>query len=539
MSKSVVTAAAAAAHAKRVEKGKKLAKQQEVQQQATDEAQAAGHKEEAANAVQTESELRLQDSMSHAPLGDFSFAGALANAAASASSLTSEVAVQGESGGSDGEGDGSGTILLVGAVALVGAGVAALASGGGGGHVAPANTPPVLADITAKTTAEDTAVTFPVSGTDADGDTLTFSVGSVTGGTATVANGSVTFTPTANFAGAASLVVTVADGKGGTDTQTVAITVTEVNDAPVPSSTNSTTITVAEDDADGQEFFIDFTDDTSTDAQMTVQLVTAPTKGTFSSDGTHYIPNANANGSDSFTYRVVDKDGLASAPVTVAVTITPVNDAPVLAAIADQGTNVDTALTFPVSATDIDVGDTLTFTVGTVVGGTAAVNNGQVTFTPNAGFTGAASVVVNVSDGTATDNQTVAITVAPGAGEPDPVSIDVGVPANATPVTISADGEDFVFTDNANVNTNVLITNFTAGDTIVVTNANVGDYTFGTGSGANAEDLIITYSNPNGTQTIITLDNVGIDGFVLGDYGSLSTPFTAVAALGFEFMTFA
>lgn len=80
-------------------------------------------------------------------------------------------------------------VLLIGAVALVGAGVAALASGGGGGSVPPANAAPVLADITTpKTTAED-ARSFPVSATDANGDTLTFTVGSVTGGTATVADG--------------------------------------------------------------------------------------------------------------------------------------------------------------------------------------------------------------------------------------------------------------------------------------------------------------------------------------------------------------
>lgn len=352
----------------------------------------------------------------------------------------------------------------------------------------------------------------------------------------------MTFTPTANFAGAASLVVTVADGKGGTDTQTVAINVTEVNDAPVPASTNSTTITVAEDDADGQEFFIDFTDDTSTEAQMTVQLVTAPTKGTFNAAGTHYIPNHDANGSDSFTYRVVDKDGLASAPVTVAVTITPVNDAPVLADIAAQGTDIDTPVTFAVSATDIDEDPAGLHCRQRRRWHRRRCQRLQVTFTPTAGFSGAASVTVTVADSAGTpltDSQVVAITVAEGAGGPEPVSIDVGVPANPTPVTIDAGGDDFVFNDNANVNTHVLITNFTQGDTIAVTNADVGDYTFGTGSGANAEDLIITYSNPNGTQTIIILDNVGIDGFVLGDYGSLGTPNTAVAAVGFELMTFA
>ena len=47
------------------------------------------------------------------------------------------------------------------------------------------------------------------------------------------ADGTVTYTPTANFVGTDTFTYTVTDGTGGTDTATVTITVTAVNDAPV------------------------------------------------------------------------------------------------------------------------------------------------------------------------------------------------------------------------------------------------------------------------------------------------------------------
>ncbi|MBC7504930.1 MAG: tandem-95 repeat protein, partial [Sandarakinorhabdus sp.] len=96
------------------------------------------------------------------------------------------------------------------------------------------------------TTAEDTPVTFEVrtNDSDVDGDALTVTQingtaittgGSVavTGGTVTLnANGTLTFTPAANYNGTPSFGYTVSDGKGGTATANVNLTVTSVNDAP-------------------------------------------------------------------------------------------------------------------------------------------------------------------------------------------------------------------------------------------------------------------------------------------------------------------
>ena len=71
--------------------------------------------------------------------------------------------------------------------------------------------------------------------TDLDGDTL--SVSSVTapahGTAAANPDGTITYTPAANYNGADSFSYTVGDGNGGTATATVTVTVTGVNDGPV------------------------------------------------------------------------------------------------------------------------------------------------------------------------------------------------------------------------------------------------------------------------------------------------------------------
>jgi hypothetical protein len=104
--------------------------------------------------------------------------------------------------------------------------------------VAAPNTAPVANDATASTN-EETAVTITLSGSDADGNNLTFEItdppdNGQLGPIVQVGPSAATvdYTPNLNYNGGDSFTYTVSDGNGGTDTANVSITVIPVNDPP-------------------------------------------------------------------------------------------------------------------------------------------------------------------------------------------------------------------------------------------------------------------------------------------------------------------
>jgi len=97
----------------------------------------------------------------------------------------------------------------------------------------------------------------------------------------------------------------------------------------------------------------------------TYAIVTQPTNGTLGAltqvppagATVQYTPNANFNGTDTFTFRVTDTQGAVSAPATVTITVTPVNDAPVLTAggtLAYAENDAATAIDATITVSDID-----------------------------------------------------------------------------------------------------------------------------------------------------------------------------------------
>src|SRR5690606_4816471 len=87
------------------------------------------------------------------------------------------------------------------------------------------------------------------------------------------------------------------------------------------------------------------------------QIVTAPNaangRATSSGNKLTFTPKKDWNGSTSLTYRAQDSAGAWSAPATVSITVTPVNDAPV-AQSKTLTTAEDTAGQVTLTATDID-----------------------------------------------------------------------------------------------------------------------------------------------------------------------------------------
>lgn len=156
---------------------------------------------------------------------------------------------------------------------------------------------------------------------------------------------------------------------------------------------------------------------------LTVTTATAPNGSVvINPNGTlSYTPNPNFNGPDVITYTITDPAGNTDT-ATVAVTVTPVPDAPEAnpdTATTPQGTPV----TIPVLANDTDPDGTAPTILGTPTSpnGTVTVNpNGTISFTPTPGFVGPATITYTITDPTGlTDTSTVTVNVTPVTTAPD------------------------------------------------------------------------------------------------------------------------
>ncbi|WP_231102535.1 Ig-like domain-containing protein [Pseudoalteromonas luteoviolacea] len=178
-------------------------------------------------------------------------------------------------------------------------------------------------------------------------------------GSVVIQNGIATYTPNENEVGADSFTYTVKDAQQNTsNTATVAVTITAVNDLPIA---KELVINTSEDtDSDALQVRVQTTDIEDGIPTGDLAIATQPTKGSVEinqQQGTFvYKPSANEVGSDSFTYTVKDKDGGESAPMTITVSIGAVNDKPV-AANDSVTTDEDVTTTLAVLSNDSDVED--------------------------------------------------------------------------------------------------------------------------------------------------------------------------------------
>jgi VCBS repeat-containing protein len=316
--------------------------------------------------------------------------------------------------------------------------------------VAPVNDAPVAIDD-AYSTDEDTLLVVSAPGvlgndTDVDGDDLDAAVVTVPdhGELTMNPNGAFTYTPDANYNGSDSFTYTVSDGNGGSDLATVNLTVFPVADEPVAvddsyNTNEDTTLNISA--ANGV-----LRNDTDADNDtLSASVVSVPDHGALvlNADGSFtYTPDANFNGTDSFTYRASDGNG-GSDVATVTLTVASVNDTPV--AVDDAyDTNEDTLLVVPAPGvlgndTDVDGDDLDAAVVNAPTHGQLVLNpNGSFTYTPDANYNGSDSFTYTAYDGMANSAPaTVSLTV--DSVNDTPVAVDDSYNTNEdAPFNVSA-----------------------------------------------------------------------------------------------------
>jgi VCBS repeat-containing protein len=324
------------------------------------------------------------------------------------------------------------------------------------------NRVPVAVDDGTPTVNTGGTFSFDVRANDSDIDGDTITINSFTqppagqGTVAEVGQNLVYTAPSSGFAGTTSFTYTIKDTYTPAGISNVATVTVKVNGVPVAVDDAFTTL---EDTPLAATLVLN--DTPSSDGGNVWSKTSNPANGvvTVFQGGTFtYTPNANFNGTDSFTYKICDINNDCS-NATARITITPVNDLPI--AVSDAfSTNENTPVSSTLTGNDTPSGDggNVWSRVTNGLFGNAVVNaDGTFTYTPNTGFFGVDTFTYKLCD---VDNDcsiaTVTITILHVNNVPvavnDAFTIAEDTPLNSTVVTndtLSADGGN-VFTKVSN-----------------------------------------------------------------------------------------
>ena len=388
---------------------------------------------------------------------------------------------------------------------------------------------------------EDTSVTGQLAAADVDtGAVLTYALDAPVAGLTVNKDGSYTFNGgnaayQSLAAGETKNVVasfTVTDDKGASDTETLTITVTGVNDAPVA---QAGAFAVTEDTAivSGQLVATDVDNNDvltfALDAPVPGLVVNADGSWTFNPGDAAYQELAEGEVAEVVaSYTVTDKLG-ATSSATVTITLTGTNDLPVIVspAVGTVDENLPaSAVVYTAKATDVDNGATLTYSL---TGGDAALfsidsKSGEVRLLAPANFEAKQgyNFTVIASDGLGSVQQNVALGVndlvddfiVSGGDALEQVIVDAsGTVADILDV-------NYRFIEQLADENDVRLTNFGPNDFIEF-DSELGQYNFVNTNG----DLVITQA-VGGVVSRIVIDQVLDPGLVLAN-----NPVAANAAL--------
>ncbi|MTD16653.1 tandem-95 repeat protein [Nakamurella sp. YIM 132087] len=405
------------------------------------------------------------------------------------------------------------------------------------------------------TTPQNTDVTTPVL----DNDTVTtggapLDPGSVTvvtapahGTTAVNPNGSITYTPDANYSGTDTYVYRVCDGSTPTPncdpstTVTITIganTVTAVNDARTTQPVTPVTVDV-------------LTNDTVAGGGASlnpgsVAVTRAAGHGTTTVNATNgditYTPANNFSGVDTFDYRVCDRTTPTPLCATATVTITVPNTVTARADTATIRQNTPTPI--PVLDNDSVTPGGAPLNPASIsiptppAHGTVSANTttGVITYTPDPGYSGPDSFSYTVCD-SSTPTPTCSTAAIVTATVADNVVTATDDTADASPITavvVPVLGNDTVSTDGAPLNPASVTVTTAAGHGTTTVNLTNGAITYTPASGFSGVDTFVyqvcdTSTTPicdtaTVTVTVPTTVNAVDDSATTAQNTAVSTP---------------
>ena len=360
---------------------------------------------------------------------------------------------------------------------------------------------------------------------DPDGDPLTIDgVTASNGGTVEInPDGTLSYTPAADFIGEETLTYTVSDGQGGLTQGQVTVNVRSLADGPIALDDRVTV------DEDAQLVGLDVLGNDRVAEGDTLTLVSATSEQgatvVINEDGTlDYQAPENYSGVDVVTYTVRDGQGQES-QATLSVTVNKVNDAPVA---VDDAVSVQSAAVLEninVLANDADAdNDALLVTdAESANGATITINaDGTLNYQAAEGFTGLDTVTYTISDGAGgTSSATLSVTVELGAVAPVAVNDGVGAIEDTLLENINVLAND----RDANGDALTVTSAVSAAGGVVTINAD-GSLNYLPPADFNGEDTI-TYSISDGNDGVssatLTITVAGVNDAPVVTPGTLET----------------
>ena len=309
-----------------------------------------------------------------------------------------------------------------------------------------------VANPQSKTTKENKSVSATLTGSDVDGEPLMFIIskepehGRLTFDSNFSTNGRLIYRPLPNFTGSDIFTFKLNDGEVDSAPATVSINVAS-NLLPVAEPHSVTTV----EDTPVEIRLMGSDPDSD---PLAYSMITDPSHGSLKGTAPNltYKPNPNFNGSDSFTFKVNDS-AADSAPATVSIMVSSVNDPP-MANDDTATTREDTpAVTIDVLANDTDVDnvgrylylDTLSVTaVSQGTNGSVTINpDNTLSYSPKANFSGSDTFTYTISDNKGlTDTAKVNVTVKMVNDAPRFTSAPVTTATVGALYTYDVDSED-------------------------------------------------------------------------------------------------
>jgi uncharacterized delta-60 repeat protein len=298
---------------------------------------------------------------------------------------------------------------------------------------------PPIANALSFTGPEKLPLNIILSGTDPDGDTLTFQIhdapqhGQLSGTAPTLV-----YTPSPAFNGTDAFTYSVKDGTAQSAPALVNINIIHVNRPPTANALDYSTgqgvglnITLTGTDPDGDA--------------LSYQISNAPQHGQLSGSPPTliYTPVAGFHGGDSFTY--IANDGAAqSSPAIVSINVASVNHPPVASSLTYSGV-AGASLPITLSATDSD-GDALTYQIisSPQHGRLSGTGTGLLFYVPDSGFSGTDTFSYAASDGLAQSTLTTVTITVTGPNQA-PVANNLsfnGFTETAIPITLAGTDAD-------------------------------------------------------------------------------------------------